>query len=294
MFVDAIEKVNKFTRPIHMISREYGSNDVIPGAATLFFVNEQGHAVTCRHVASVIAQADAINKRYSEFKKEEAGLPTSGKYKRKLRELEQKYKYKTGITIQVKNTFVNCVDKFSNISIIMHPKYDLAILKLEGFMKLAYKEYATFLKDSSSIKQGKMLCRLGYPFPEFKNFKYNDETEDIEWIQEGRNTTPVFPMDGMITRHLSDNTSVFGIEMSTPGLRGQSGGPLFDESGIVYGMQSSTHHLHLGFDIKDKEINSGSQKKKVSNYPFLHLGNCIHADLIKSFLKEKDVKFYEE
>jgi len=293
MFVDAIEKVKQFTRPIYTISREYGSNDVIPGTATLFFVNEEGYAITCRHVASIIVQANAISKQYSDFKKEEAGLPTSGKYKRKLRELEQKYKYKTGITIQVKSRFVDCVDKFSNMSIMTHPKYDLAILKWEGFTKLVYKEYATFLKDSSSVKQGKMLCRLGYPFPEFTNFKYNDKAEDIEWVQGGKNTTPVFPMDGMITRRLLDNTAVIGIEMSTPGLRGQSGGPLFDESGIVYGMQSSTHHLHLGFDIKDKEINSGSQKKKVSNYPFLHLGNCIHVDLIKSFLKEKDVKFYE-
>ena len=39
MFVKAIRTVGAFTRPIQSISRSYGSKDVIPGAATLFFVN---------------------------------------------------------------------------------------------------------------------------------------------------------------------------------------------------------------------------------------------------------------
>jgi len=294
MFVNAIDKVNKFTRPIHTISREYGSTEVIPGAATLFFVNELGYAITCKHVANVIAQADAVNKHYGEFNKEEANLPSSGKYKRKYKDLEKKYKYRTGLTTQIKNTFVGCIDKFSSISIKMHPKYDVAILRFEGFTKLGYEKYATFLKDTSTIKQGKMLCRLGYPFPEFTNFRYNEKADDIEWTQEGKQSTPRFPMDGMITRRLLDSGLDVGIELSTPGLRGQSGGPLFDENGIIYGMQASTHHLHLGFDIKDKEINFGAQKKKVSNYPFMHLGNCVHVDIIKAFLKEHNVKFYEE
>lgn len=293
MFVDAIEKVNEFTRPIHIISREFGSNDVIPGTATLFFVNELGHAITCKHVASSIAQADAINEQYSDFKKEKASFPVSGRYKRKLRDLEKKYRYRAGITVQIKNKFVGCTDS-GRVSFHFHPKYDVAILKFEGFTKLGYENYATFLKDSSTIKQGKMLCRLGYPFPEFTNFRYNDEVDDIEWTQEGKPGTPRFPIDGIITRRLLDNGLDVGIELSTPGLRGQSGGPLFDENGIIYGMQSSTHHLHLGFDIKDKEINFGAQMKKVSNYPFLHLGNCVHVDIIKAFLKEHDVKFYEK
>ena len=98
----------------------------------------------------------------------------------------------------------------------------------------------------------------------------------------------------MVTRFLAENNQLYGIEMSTPGLRGQSGGPLFDEKGIVYGMQFSTKHLHLGFDLVDKEIMVNNGIKKVSDYSFLHLGQCIHADAIKAFLKHHDVKFYEE
>ena len=82
--------------------------------------------------------------------------------------------------------------------------------------------------------------------------------------------------------------------MSTPGLRGQSGGPLFDSDGLVYGMQYMTSHLHLGFDIKDKEIVHDGKKTKVSNYPFLNIGHCIHVDRIKEFLTQHNIKFYEE
>lgn len=120
------------------------------------------------------------------------------------------------------------------------------------------------------------------------------ENDEIEWTAEGRPSSPRFPIDGIITRHLLDDNGVAGIELSTPGLRGQSGGPLFDVDGKIYGMQSMTHHLHLGFDIKDQEIMDGGKKRKVSNSPFLHLGNCVHMNVIKAFLKENNVKFYEE
>ena len=53
MFVEAIEKVDAFTRPIHTITRTHGGL-VTPGSATLFFVNDEGVAVTCKHVLNVI------------------------------------------------------------------------------------------------------------------------------------------------------------------------------------------------------------------------------------------------
>jgi hypothetical protein len=68
---------------------------------------------------------------------------------------------------------------------------------------------------------------------------------------------------------------------------------LFDVNGTVYGMQFATQHLHLGFDMKDKEIIGDGKKSKVSNYPFLHVGRCVHVDEIKSFLAEQKIDFTE-
>ncbi|MEO7522897.1 MAG: trypsin-like peptidase domain-containing protein [Ferruginibacter sp.] len=295
MFISAIERAGQFTRPIHTLMRSYGGKQILPGAATIFFVNENGYAITCKHVAELLAAADSINANYNNFKRERQGLVQDGKFKSALKGLELKYKLTPETTIQIKNNFVDTVDRMSGFTFHMHPTLDLAILKFNDFGKIHYTDCARFLKDGNNIKQGKFLCRLGFPFPEFTNFAFNAEKDDIEWTTTGVNVSPRFPIEGMVTRFLAEQKlGLYGIEMSTPGLRGQSGGPLFDEKGTVYGMQFSTKHLHLGFDLVDKEIMVNNGIKKVSDYSFIHLGQCIHVNAIKTFLKEHNVDFYEE
>lgn len=293
MFVKAIESVHNFTKPLHTITRTYGGL-VSPGTSTLFFVNEDGVAITCKHVLNLISQAESINIKYQQFKTEREKLVPDGKFKKNLLGLEAKYNYKKETTIQIKNNFIDSVDKIGNLRYHAHPTLDLAILIFEGFSQKAYSSHATFIKDPDKIKQGKYLCRLGYPFPEFNNFQYNQNIDDIEWTATGNSNSPRFPLDGIITRFGGDGTQISSIEMSTPGLRGQSGGPLFDSEGLVYGMQFMTSHLHLGFDLQDYEIINDGKKTKVSNYPFLHVGHCIHVDRIKEFLALHKIKFYEE
>jgi hypothetical protein len=293
MFINAIESADQFTKPIHTISRTYGGL-VSPGTSTLFFVNEEGVAITCKHVLNIILQADPVNIQFQSFKAERAKLPKDERFKQNLLGLETKYHYKQESTVQIKNNFVNSFDSIGNIKTHAHPVLDLAILIFEGFKQKHYTSYATFVRDPTKVKQGKSLCRLGYPFPEFNNFQHNPVTDDIEWTNSGNATSPRFPLDGIITRFGGDGKQIISIEMSTPGLRGQSGGPLFDTDGLVYGMQYMTSHLHLGFDIKDKEIYIQGKKTKVSNYPFLHVGHCIHVDRIKDFLALHKIKFYEE
>jgi Trypsin-like peptidase domain len=295
MFISAIERVGQFTRPIHTLMRTYGGKQLLPGAATIFFVNENGYAVTCKHVVELLLASEKINGNYNSFKKERQALPQDGKLKTHLKGLELKYKFNPDTTIQVKSNFVDSVDSMSGFTCHAHPTLDLAILKFNDFGKVHYTDCAKFLKDGNNIKQGKFLCRLGFPFPEFTNFTFNAVADDIEWTNTGVNVSPRFPIEGMVTRFLADQQqALFGIEMSTPGLRGQSGGPLFDEKGTIYGMQFSTKHLHLGFDLVDKEIMVNNGVKKVSDYSFIHLGQCIHVNAIKDFLKQHNVDFYEE
>jgi hypothetical protein len=294
MFIKAIEEVNKFTRPMHTITRNYAGL-ISPGTSTLFFVNEEGVAISCKHVLNLIIQADQINNKFNLFKTDLAKLPEDNKYRKNKTGLELKYKYKKETAVQVKNNFVNCFDTISGMTYHVHPTLDLAIIIFQGFNSMQYSSYATFVSDLNKIKQGKYLCRLGYPFPEFNNFKHNQITDDIEWTDTGTQSSPSFPIDGIITRFVGDgNGQIIAIELSTPGLRGQSGGPLFDTDGLVYGMQYETSHLHLGFDLKDKEVISDGKKIKVSNSPFIHVGHCIHVDKIKEFLTQNNVKFYQE
>ncbi len=294
MFISAIESVSRFTRPVNSIMRTYGGKQLIPGSSTIFFVNDKGYAITCKHVMELLAGAENINRHYYNFKQERQQLANDGRYKSHLKGLELKYKYNQDSFIQVKNNFIDCIDSMDGFTFHLHPTLDLAILKFNGYKTLHYHDCARFIKDTSRIKQGKYLCRLGFPFPEFNNYTFNAANDDIEWTKEGISHSPQFPIEGMVTRFLAENNQLYGIEMSTPGLRGQSGGPLFDERGIVYGMQFSTKHLHLGFDLVDKEIMVNNGIRKVSDYSFLHLGQCIHADAIKAFLKQHNVEFYEE
>ncbi len=294
MFVDAIERIDPFTRPLHSIVRLYGHDAIVPGSATLFFVNEDGCALTCRHVAELLGpNADAIHQNYRAFQGARQQVLRQKDVAGQISQLEARFKLRSESIIRIRHTFVNCVDQYRELSIDLHPTLDLALLRFHGYNRLLYRSYATFLADSSRVRAGRSLCRLGYPFPEFTNYRYNIATDDIEWTTEGRSTSPRFPIDGIITRLLSENGTLTGIELSTPGLRGQSGGPLFDTNGLVFGMQSATQHLHLGFDIEDREVLVNGRKSRVSNYPFMNVGRCIHVDVIKAFLRERNVKFYE-
>lgn len=294
MFISAIENVARFTRPIHSIMRTYGGKQVIPGAATIFFVNNEGVAITCKHVAEMILNSDNINQQFARFREERQPLLNNPKFKQLLKGLELKYKYQPETTIQLKNNFVDSVDRISGFDVHLHPTLDLAIIRFKGFGKILYEDCAKFKKNGDDIKQGKFLCRLGFPFPEFSNFNYNQQQDDIEWTNTGVNVSPRFPIEGMVTRFLADQQhGMYGIEMSTPGLRGQSGGPLFDENGVICGMQFSTKHLHLGFDMEDKEVMINNSVRRISDYSFIHLGQCIHANTIKAFLDQHGLRYEE-
>lgn len=297
MFVNAIDYVSQFTRPIHSILRNYGSTDIELGCSTIIVVNDEGYAITCKHVIDgLIAIADSINNRYTNFKKEIEDISSNKKKSRLIKEIENRYGYskKNPTTIQLKNQFVDIVDQFTEVKCIVHPQYDIALIKFEGFNKILCPSYPVFAKDGHNLKQGMSLCRLGFPYAEFSNYKYNHETDDIEWINNGGNISPMFPMDGIITRFVADNGIIVGIEMSTPGLKGQSGGPLFDKNGIIYGMQFQTISLPLGFDQIDREIIVNGKKKRVNDYSFLHLGRCIHINVIKDFLNQHRIKYQVE
>lgn len=264
-----------------------------PGAATLFFVNADGWALTCRHVTEHLAVAEQLVNKLQSFRNELAAQRGTKKEKWLRKELEQKYQYSSRTTVEIRNSFVNCIEGPLKVEIFPHPAIDFALLHFHGFTRVLCTSFPVFPTDTSDLKQGKFLCRLGFPFPEFTNFSYDETSDSIAWTSTGRNVTPQFPIEGMVTRHLLDaGGQVVGFEMSTPGLRGQSGGPAFDIDGKVWGMQSATNHLDLNFDV-DQEVVRDGLKKKVHDSAFLHTGLCVHVDIMKSFMRSNNVTFQE-
>lgn len=291
MFIAAIERATAFTRPIHTIARFYGSTTVIPGAATLFFVNADGWALTCKHVADELIGAEQLAARYNDFRAKRAAIKPGKKAKQFLKTLERDSGIQQRAVVEVYNNFMNCIEGPLDVGIQVHPELDVALLHFRGFTKLLCTDFPTFAADDAGLKQGKSICRLGFPFAEFDNFEYDLASDRARWTQVGRLDTPRFPIEGMVTRHLLNQAlAVVGFELSTPGLRGQSGGPAFDTEGRIWGMQSRTNHLDLNFDVNMEVLRDG-QATRIKDHAVLHVGHCVHVSALKAFMQQHRVQF---
>ena len=203
MFVNAIETVAKFTRPIHSIGRNYGSTLIQPGAATLFFINADGWSLTCRHVAQQIILADKLLKKRNEFDNELQARSGEIKKKRILRELEQKYGFNKKTPYELYNSFINCVEGLLNFELKLHNNLDIALIKFNNFTRLLCDSFPVFTTNGSQLKQGKFLCRLGFPFVEFTNFAYDSTSDKIHWTDTGIKHILRFPLEGMVLHVIS-------------------------------------------------------------------------------------------
>lgn len=258
MYEKAIAEAAGYTRALHFIARREGSRKVLPGAATLFFVNAEGWALTAGHVADQLLAAEALG---------------AARRRRKPRR---------GEIVEMQARFVGCVEGSPEVEIRRLSTDDLALVKFTNFRRLDVSRFPRFAKKGSALQPGRLLCRLGYPFPEFTNFRYDTRRKRIAWTEEGHRESPRFPMDGMVTRLVGDAEGrVRGFETATIGLRGQSGGPAFDADGLVWGMQSSTGHLPLGFESADGDFARRA----------LHVARCVHVDVIKEALEENGVAY---
>jgi hypothetical protein len=66
----------------------------------------------------------------------------------------------------------------------------------------------------------------------------------------------------------------------------------FDSEARIWGMQSQTCHLDLNFDVAQEVFRQG-KKKKITSFPFLHTGRCVHVDILKDFMRKHSVSFVE-
>jgi hypothetical protein len=164
---------------------------------------------------------------------------------------------------------------------------DLAIGQLQPFDPNWVKAYPRFKDPSTPMNIGTSLCRLGFPFHEIKS-AFDEATGNFV-LEPDAVPVPFFPIEGIYTRNAmvkKDDRVVQFLETSSPGLRGQSGGPIFDVKGNVWAIQSHTKHLALGFSPRVKK---GS--REVEEHQFLSVGRGAHAREIVKFLSDNNVAF---
>jgi hypothetical protein len=97
----------------------------------------------------------------------------------------------------------------------------------------------------------------------------------------------------MITRNLIKGYYAYGLEISTPALNGQSGGPLIDTKGLLCGINTHISSLEFHYNFKIPAPGTLNEKVTIKYQPMLIVGQCLHADIIKNFLRANGIKYYE-
>ena len=261
MYKKAIKKNSNFIVPFIEGIKYFDSDEIEHALATMIIVNKKGDIITCKHVANEFVINKELENNYDNLLEE---LDNNRDAAIKKYNLE-------------KNTIV-----LNNISLPF---------KLKG-VTFDNKNYQIFSKKLP--EQGQSVCKLGFAFPEYSYFEYSKKDKKIVLKKDMVSNFPFFPMDGIVTRHVvDDNNNLSMFETSTPGLRGQSGGPVFSPDGIVYGIQSMTKHIDLNFDV-DADVKRGSNTKHVTFTPFINLGVAISSCEIIKFLDENNVEYQSQ
>ena len=275
MFADACEKMMRCTFPI-MASRHFVDGRTESGIGAFVVINPEGWALSAAHVLMSVIKHKECREKILEVERWNAAHPDQprspdGSW-------SDLHSFWFGIPgVNIETAYINT-------------ELDLALFKLTDFKSEYVKEYPTF-KDPNKLRAGTSVCRLGFPF--ISSPTAFDEEKRIFFVKPGILPVPFFPNDGMYTRTISrGKTKEYGfdrlmLETTTPGLRGQSGGPIFDRSGNIVGIQSCTAHMKMGFEVNKRPGEDSPEQ-------YLHLGLGVHVRTITQVLEKNGVKYKSE
>lgn len=287
MYKKSIKENSNYLIPFIEGIKYYGSNDVEQAIGTMIILNKNGDILTCRHIAEQFLINNELGENYSQLISD---IKTA-KNKDQRKKIEKKYNLKKDSVVLTNINLPFEVNGEITFDFIFHENLDLALIRFKG-INVERDSYPTFSEQVP--EQGQSVCKLGYAFPEYDIFMYSEEHNNIVLKENGIMSTPLFPIDGIVTRHIPDQeNNIVMFETSTPGLRGQSGGPIFSPDGLVYGIQTMTMHLDLNFDV-NTFVNRGVERKKISFTPFINLGIGVSSTEIIKFLEKNNIEFQKK
>ena len=287
MFADAYNKASSFTHPA-VASVRFFDGTVECSLGAFVILNPEGWMVTAAHILSGNIAFQKHSKEIADYKEQvlaieqDPGLNFKQRKKR-INRLKSNPKWVTNDSLWWGFDGLR-VDKVKVL-----PGADLAVGQLTPFDPRIISTYPT-LKDPSNLAVGTSLCKLGFPLYSIK--ATFDEANNRFVFEPGALPVPRFPIEGIFTRHVVAGKTKNGkyeikfLETSSPGLRGQSGGPIFDIKGTVWGIQSRTIHFPLGFSPKVKK-----DGREVEENQFLNVGWGVHPELLVAFLRDTGIQF---
>jgi hypothetical protein len=266
------------------LSRSLVNGNVACQLAAFVVVNSEGWALTAAHV---VMPALALPSEVQRAR--DAGTRTRGGGPRTPPERHQRDAASDPRMTRA-FSFWWGQDGATMATCVMNAAADIALVKLDGLDVTTVPAFPRFRDPSKPLRPGTSVCRLGYPFHEIAA-RY-DEDEDRFTLPDDAVPPPLFPLEGIVTREAIAETSMEGgttarfIETSSPGLRGQSGGPLFDASATVWGIQSQTRHYPLGFSPEIRR-----DGRRFVEEQFLNVGLAVHASVCIALMHQHGVAF---
>jgi hypothetical protein len=287
MFAKSVALAGQYTRPV-VISSRLENKEVTAGLATFVVINDAGWIMTAAHVFQgffLIQQHAKEKAQYTQALDMINSNPSfsSGKKKHEISKLVHNQKWITNQSMWF------CVDGigFSNAQVDFAA--DLAIAQLTGPVdRLKVTGFPRFANAQQPILQGTSLCRLGFPFIDIKaTFDEASQAFSLPGIVQ----VAAFPNDGIFTRNVklidsATKREINFLETSSAGLRGQSGGPIFDTNANVWAIQSRTNHMPLGFSPTVK-----IDGKEIVEHQFMHCGLGVSVLHVREMLDKFNVAY---
>lgn len=286
MFIKAYEIAREYTKSIVIVYR-YFDKKVCGGLGTYVVLNDEGWLMTAAHNFIV---AVAFNNHRKEI----------DDYKDKIKKIESNTKIKQNAKKHILKKIKSNNKWITDFMIILDAKptqileshfyglHDIAFIRVDKDLMKNQKVFPKII-NSDLVKPGTSLCKLGFPFTQVKPTFI--ESKNQFDLPKGLYPLPFFPIDGILTREIihsekEDNINIKYIETSSAGLKGQSGGPIFDVKGNLYAVQSK--NLTYSLDFKGIIKEKGGE---IEENQFMNMGIGVHPETIHHFLNKHKIKF---
>lgn len=257
-------------------------------------LNAEGWILTASHIVEKCLELSTDSARSKDVAARIAAIRGDAKLNNKERGSQLKSLPKLAPDATAEFSAWWGIDGVQLVDIIGVGGLDLAVGRLEPFDPKQIATYPVVKDPTKDYDPGVSLCKLGYPFHQITPIWHADK--NAFELPPGSVPPPFFPIEGILTRFLDLKLKpgedphvkfpTMHIETSSPGLKGQSGGPIFDAQGTIWAIQCVTANYPLGFDPPVPGTNG-----KVKVHQFLNVGRGVHAVSIVGLLQQLGVKF---
>ena len=270
MFAKACSIARNWTRPM-IVSTRMANGSVDTQVGTFVIINSDGWAFSAGHLFDSFVKFQGDQKKIKEAAEMNEAKPGS---------VEPDMKWITN------HSFWFGSDGVRMSRVYVNRQIDIALMKLENIGDV--KTFPVF-RTPESMMPGTSVCRLGFAFSEVRS-EFIPESKAFS-IPKGVLPLTFYPTEGMHTRDIVEGVTQDGfdrifVDTSSPSFRGQSGGPLFDTEGRIYGINVRTQIRRLDFDNVMRPRDELLPDKQYANF-----GQAVHVRTLIEIMKKNGVSF---